>query len=153
MIQPPIHDDLPAPTPICGFPVRPISQEQLIEQLIARAQGHIRTCVHYLNTHTFNLTTNDPGFRDLLATSDLLYADSMSVVWAGRWLGHRVPERLSAADYFEAFCRRCAREDVSLVLAGRRGRGFSNHGKRPGKTHTGASYCRYESGVLRGRRV
>ncbi|UCD30076.1 MAG: WecB/TagA/CpsF family glycosyltransferase, partial [Planctomycetota bacterium] len=49
---------------------------------------------------------------------DLLYADGMSVVWAGRWLGYRIPERLTAADYFETFCRRCAKENVSLYLLG-----------------------------------
>jgi len=112
------HDDLPPPVTICGFPIRPIRQGQLIDALIARAKGRIRTCAHYLNAHTFDLSLNDAAFREILATADLLYADGMSVVWAGRWLGRRIPERLSAADYFEAFCRRCARENISLYLLG-----------------------------------
>ena len=118
MIQSRVHDDLPPPAAVCGLPVRPITQGQLIEALIARARCRIRTCVHYLNTHTFNLAADDPSFREILATSDLLYADGMSVVWAGRWLGHGIPERLSAADYFETFCRRCAQEEVTLFLLG-----------------------------------
>jgi N-acetylglucosaminyldiphosphoundecaprenol N-acetyl-beta-D-mannosaminyltransferase len=103
---------------ICGFPVRPIRQGELIDALIVHARRGIRTSAHYLNTHTFNLSRRDPAFREVLATSDLLYADGMSVVWAGRWLGHPIPERLSAADYFEAFCRRCAREQVALYFLG-----------------------------------
>ena len=112
------HDDMPAPVSICGFPVRPMRQEQLIGAMITRAQRRIRTCVHYLNTHTFSLGLDHASFREIIAASDLLYADGMSVVWAGRWLGRRIPERLSAADYFETFCRRCARENVSLYLLG-----------------------------------
>ena len=103
---------------ICGLPVHPISQHQLIEAMITRAKRGIRTSVHYLNAHTFALSENDPDFRRILATSDLLYADGMGVVWAGRWLGHQIPERLSAADYFETFCRRCAEEELSVYLLG-----------------------------------
>jgi len=114
----PTHNDLPAPALICGLPIRPLDQQQLIETLITRAQRRIRTCVHYLNTHTFNISTENANFYKILTTSDLLYADGMSVVWAGRWLGHRIPERLSAADYFELFCRRCANENVKLFLLG-----------------------------------
>jgi len=110
--------DLPKPIDICGLPIRPIAREQFIAALIERAQKRIRTCVHYLNAHTFNISIDNPDFHKILATSDLLYADGMSVVWAGRWLGHRIPERLSAADYFEIFCRRCAKEKVSLFLLG-----------------------------------
>jgi hypothetical protein len=51
----------------------------------------------------FSLSRGNPSFREILAASDLLYADGISVVWAGRWLGYRVPQRLSDADYFETF--------------------------------------------------
>ncbi|UCD30604.1 MAG: WecB/TagA/CpsF family glycosyltransferase [Planctomycetota bacterium] len=59
---------------------------------------------------------DNPDFYKILATSDLLYADGMSVVWAGRWLGYRIPERLTAADYFETFCRRCDRWYCSVPV-------------------------------------
>ncbi|MHC4441279.1 MAG: WecB/TagA/CpsF family glycosyltransferase [Planctomycetota bacterium] len=118
MIQSQTQYDLPDPVNICGLPVRPLEQEQLIHTLIERAKYNIRTCVHYLNAHTFNISMENPDFHKILATSDLLYADGISVVWAGRWLGHHIPERLTAADYFEYFCRQCAKEDVSLYLLG-----------------------------------
>ena len=109
---------LPKAVDICGLPVRPVSRGQFIGTLVERAKQGIRTRVHYLNAHTFNLACDQRGFRQILTTSDLLYADGMSVVWAGRWLGRRIPERLSAADYFTTFCQQCAAKGVSVFLLG-----------------------------------
>ncbi|NLX13098.1 MAG: hypothetical protein GXY44_05500 [Phycisphaerales bacterium] len=52
-------------------------------------------------------------FAKILATGEPLYADGVSVVWASRWLGQPLPQRLSAADYFETFAKRCA---AAIVL-------------------------------------
>jgi N-acetylglucosaminyldiphosphoundecaprenol N-acetyl-beta-D-mannosaminyltransferase len=109
---------LPAATDICGFPVRPLDQQQLIDVLSNRARNNVQTTVHYLNAHTFNLAHYDSHFRQILTTSDLLYADGISVVLAGKLLGQSLPQRLTAADYFETFCRRCARLRLSLFLLG-----------------------------------
>jgi len=117
-IQTTSPDALPSPTDICGFPVRPLDQQQLINTLLIRARNNIQTTVHYLNAHTFNLAQQDPEFHKNLTTSDLLYADGISVVLAGRLLGQPLPQRLTAADYFETFCRQCARMNLSLFLLG-----------------------------------
>ncbi|NWG32704.1 MAG: WecB/TagA/CpsF family glycosyltransferase [Rhodocyclaceae bacterium] len=116
-----VHDSslrLPSPVRIGGFPVRPLTRGQLISVLVQRACQGPRTSVHYLNTYTFALARRDAALGRVLAGSDLLYADGMSVVWAGRLLGRAITERLSAADYFEGFCRRCARRGVALFLLG-----------------------------------
>ncbi len=114
----PIPDELPAAVDICGLPVRPVDLRQLLDALVGRARQGRRTRAHYLNAHTFNLTLDRPEFRQILATCELLYADGMSVVWASRWLGRPLPQRLSAADYFETFAQRCAAAQVSVFLLG-----------------------------------
>lgn len=112
------QDALPTPVDVCGLAVSPVTQAQLIDTMICRARARIRTCLHYLNAHTFNLSGHDQELRRVLSMSDLLYADGMSIVWASRLLGTRVPERLSAADYFETFCRRCREQNVSIYMLG-----------------------------------
>jgi N-acetylglucosaminyldiphosphoundecaprenol N-acetyl-beta-D-mannosaminyltransferase len=109
---------LPAPIDFAGLPIRPLRREQLISTLVARARRGVRTCVHYVNAHTFNLSRRNAEYTRALAECDLLYADGKSVVWAARLLGQPLPERLSAADFIEDFCRACAVADVSLFLLG-----------------------------------
>lgn len=110
--------ELPPSIDLAGLPLVPLSRDELIETLVARARQRADTTVHYLNAHTFNLARSDESYRALLRGCDLLYADGNSMVLAGRLLGYDVPTRLTAADYFEAFCRRCAAESISLYLMG-----------------------------------
>ena len=114
----PCRSALPPTVPFGGLPLCPLTRDELIEALIAGACAGEATTAHYLNAHLFNLARADRALGNLLSGSDILYADGMSVVWAARLLGHCMPERLSAADYFVEFCSRCAAEGLSLYLLG-----------------------------------
>lgn len=109
---------LPDPIDVMGLPIRPLWTDQLVELLVARAKSGTRTCATYANAHTVNLAWSDASFRQVLRGMDILYADGMSVIWAGRLTGSELPERMTAADYSEWFASRCAEEDVPLYLLG-----------------------------------
>lgn len=112
--------ELPRPVEVVGLPIRPLRTEELIDALVARAAAGIRTMACYANAHTVNLACGDERFRDVIAGSDLLYADGASVVWASRWSETRLPERMTSADYFPRFARRCAERGLSIYLLGGR---------------------------------
>lgn len=101
-----------------GMPVRPLKIAGLIDALVARAKAKIRTTACYLNAHTLNLAARNPALSQALRNSDLLYADGASVVWASRLTGANLPERMTAADYFEQFIGRCAAEGLSVFFLG-----------------------------------
>jgi N-acetylglucosaminyldiphosphoundecaprenol N-acetyl-beta-D-mannosaminyltransferase len=109
---------LPDPIDVMGLPIRPLWTDQLVELLIARAKAGIRTRAAYANAHTVNLAWSDPAFFKTLQEMDVLYADGMSVLLAGRLIGRELPERMTAADYSDWFASRCADEGVSLFLLG-----------------------------------
>lgn len=109
---------LPDPVDVMGLPIRPLWIDQLVERLVARAKAGIRTRAAYANAHTVNLAWSDPVFLEKLCAMDLVYADGMSVLLAGRLLGRELPERMTAADYSDWFASRCADEGVSLFLLG-----------------------------------
>ncbi len=118
----PLPTELPRPIDVLGLPIRPLTTVGLIDALLHRAAAGVRTTVCYANAHTVNLAFADPRFRDTLAGCDLLYADGASVVWASRWSDKRLPERMTAADYFQCFAEGCAERGLSLyVLGGRDG--------------------------------
>lgn len=108
----------PAVVDVLGFPVRSLNVEGLIDLLTDAAARREPTTVCYLNAHTWNLARNDASFRRTLMAADVLYADGISVVWASRRAGAPLPRRLTAADYFGDFARRCADRDVSVFLLG-----------------------------------
>ena len=117
---PPSAGVLPRALKVLGLPVRPLTTDGLIEALVGRALSRVRTTVCYANAHTANLACRDPAYRAVLSGCDLLYADGASIVWASRWSGRRLPERMTAADYFPRFARRCAESGLSLYLLGGR---------------------------------
>lgn len=92
----------------------------LIRQIVHRALTRRKTCLHYLNAHTFNLASKDQQFGQILRQCQILYADGISVVLAARLSGQYLPCRLTAADYFPDFCHAAARAGLRLfILAGK----------------------------------
>jgi N-acetylglucosaminyldiphosphoundecaprenol N-acetyl-beta-D-mannosaminyltransferase len=112
--------ELPQAVDVMGLPIRPLRTAGLIDLLVDCARRGVRTTACYANAHTVNLASSDPSFGELMRSADLLYADGASVVWASRWSERPLPERMTAADYFPRFAKRCAAEDLSLFLLGGR---------------------------------
>ncbi len=107
-----------------GLPLALLSQADLLEWLARPVRTEDRETVSwprtvgYLNAHMVNLASDDPTQRERLGRFDLLYADGQSVVWAARFLGVEVPERVTAGDFIAPFCQRCAERGVRLFLIG-----------------------------------
>lgn len=118
VVHPAVLPELPPPIELAGMDLLPLTRRELIQTLVVRAGQRRRTVVHYLNAHVFNLARKDPALLQVFQECDLLYADGISIVWAARRLGYSIPERLTAADYFEEFCESCAAEGLSLFLLG-----------------------------------
>lgn len=110
--------ELPPKIPFAGLQLLPLTSGELIRTLTARASGRVRTTVHYLNAHVFDLARRDADLHDLLSDCDILYADGISIVMAARLLGYTVPGRLTAADYFVEFCSACADQGLRPFLVG-----------------------------------
>jgi len=76
-----------------------------MEQTVARCAELVeenRPVQHVvLNASKVVLMEDVPGLREIIARCDLVSADGMSVVWAGRMLGAAVPERVAGIDLME----------------------------------------------------
>ncbi len=74
--------------------------------------------VTYLNAACSNLAAQLPDYREILHQADVVYADGQAIVWASRWVGSPVPERVNAADFFISFSQRCAQASLRLFFVG-----------------------------------
>jgi N-acetylglucosaminyldiphosphoundecaprenol N-acetyl-beta-D-mannosaminyltransferase len=60
----------------------------------------------------------DANFRDLVNTSALVVPDGMPVLWAARYLGGRLPERITGPDLIEMAVRHSQAHGSSLFFLG-----------------------------------
>lgn len=80
---------------------------------------------------------HDEAFRDAYRSASLSIADGKYVVWASRWLGTPIPEKISGSDLIEPLLR----------LAGRKGWRVFLLGGAPGVADAAAEWSRRECGV------
>lgn len=112
--------ELPDSVDVLGLPVRPLDIDGLVDAMVRRARGGIRTTACYANAHTVNLAWRDPRFGRLLDDCELLYADGQSVVWASRFADRPLPERMTAMDVYPRLMARCAAAGLRVFLLGSR---------------------------------
>jgi N-acetylglucosaminyldiphosphoundecaprenol N-acetyl-beta-D-mannosaminyltransferase len=105
---------------IGGLPLDNVSLESIPTVLVGLALEKRKKpfLVTYLNAYHFNLAQKDEKYRRVLQEADLVYADGWGPVLAARFLGYRLPGRLTAYDFFFNFCRLCEKEGLSLFLLG-----------------------------------
>src|SRR5438093_589650 len=98
-IAPPVRlGQEPPPVAILGVPFDSLTQTQAlaaIEKMIASGQPH------YLATANVDFLVQarrDTELRRILVEADLVLCDGTPLVWASRWLGNALPERVAGAD-------------------------------------------------------
>jgi len=103
---------------ILGINVARLTVDQFIDCVLAAARERRRWRVCYVNAANFNLAATERRYAEVLRSADLVYADGQAVVWASRYLGCPLPERVNAGDFFERFCKACARANLTLCFIG-----------------------------------
>jgi N-acetylglucosaminyldiphosphoundecaprenol N-acetyl-beta-D-mannosaminyltransferase len=71
-----------------------------------------------LNAGKCVLMEDEPDIREIVKGCDLVNADGQSVVWAARFLGIRVPERVAGIDLMGRLIALCEKEGWSIYLLG-----------------------------------
>lgn len=74
--------------------------------------------VGVVNAAKIVIMRSDRALHDAVSGTDLLVADGQSVVWASRFLGHPLPERVAGIDLFTTLLAAAEQEDRSVYLLG-----------------------------------
>lgn len=102
-----------------GIAIAALTTDEFCTRIISWAKSRSKPrLITYLNAHCVNIFFKDQGYAKILKSADLVYADGQSIVWASRLLKEPLPERISAGDFFEEFCRKCKNNSLSLYLLG-----------------------------------
>jgi N-acetylglucosaminyldiphosphoundecaprenol N-acetyl-beta-D-mannosaminyltransferase len=89
---------------ILGIEVACLDIPGLMAQVQDWCLGQHKRTIYYVNAHCYNIAWADPDYRRLLSQADLMYADGISVVWAGCFLSGSQLVKMTGADWLPYFC-------------------------------------------------
>jgi N-acetylglucosaminyldiphosphoundecaprenol N-acetyl-beta-D-mannosaminyltransferase len=107
---------------VAGIPVDATTMSTAIDRIgVLVERGRRERTTHQVATVNVDFVVNaieQPDVRRILQSSDLNLADGMPIVWASRWLGARLPERVAGADLVPALARASAERGWRVHLWG-----------------------------------
>jgi N-acetylglucosaminyldiphosphoundecaprenol N-acetyl-beta-D-mannosaminyltransferase len=102
------NDAMPSPltqtADLFGVRLNAVTFEDAVELLARQVPRRPAKVVVTPNVDHFVSLSENTALRETYASADFAFADGMPVVWAGNFLGKPVPERVTGADLFVAFC-------------------------------------------------
>lgn len=105
---------------ILGVPFDSVTMEdttELIEEMVSSRRPH------YLATANVDFTVQaleDEELRRILFDAHLVVCDGTPLLWASRWLGHRLPERVAGSDLVPILLGLAARKGYRIYFLGGR---------------------------------
>ena len=106
---------------IAGVPLDPVDMTEAVSRLRVAIGGRQLFHVSTINLDFMARAQRDPQVRRIFHRSDLNLADGAPVVWVGRLLGAKVPERVTGADLVPAFMKESAEMGARVFLLGGEG--------------------------------
>lgn len=103
---------------LLGLPLDAVDRAGLLDAVAALIRADRRATVAYLNIHVANEARRHPDLAGFLRRADLCYCDGEGVRLGARLLGHRLPERITGADWIHDLAARAAREGWRIAWIG-----------------------------------
>lgn len=121
MVTPSVSSAAPAATPIrklFGIPIAALTLAEALDRVEAAIRDRSRLQIGVVNAAKVVNMQRDALLRDDVLSSDLILADGIAVVWAGRLLGRRLPERVAGIDLMTGILRRGAERGWRVYCLG-----------------------------------
>ena len=87
------------PIQVLGVRVDPLTRPELIQYINEAVRSKAHVIVANVNVHAINLAQREASFRDFINSSGAVFCDGFGVIFGARLLGHRIPERITFADW------------------------------------------------------
>jgi N-acetylglucosaminyldiphosphoundecaprenol N-acetyl-beta-D-mannosaminyltransferase len=96
---------LPPDLDIFGQKICPHTMTNVLRRVANAVRTRSRFDIGVVNAAKIVNMRRDRELHDAVASSDAVYADGMSVVWASRFLGKPLPERIAGIDLMHAIMK------------------------------------------------
>jgi N-acetylglucosaminyldiphosphoundecaprenol N-acetyl-beta-D-mannosaminyltransferase len=108
----------PDPCWVWDVPVHPLTFEGTIERVDALVSRHQPVYFITANLNYVMLTHQNALLREVSNRAAFVVADGITLVWASRWKGTPLPERVTGADLIYGLCDLAARRGYGIFLLG-----------------------------------
>lgn len=98
--------------------VAALTLDEIVEKILEYALTGKGKFITYLNAHCVNMTFADFEYKKILEKADLVYAGGQGVVWAARFLGNHLPERVNILDFFDRLVKELKEKEITIYLLG-----------------------------------
>ncbi len=83
-----------------GTPMHPWTMEQTVREIARRMDAGLFTQHVVVNVAKLVNMRKNPALHEAVTGCDIINIDGMGVVWGGRLLGHKIPQRVAGIDLF-----------------------------------------------------
>ena len=108
----------PPPVEVWGLPLTPFTFGQTLDAVDHLLDAGGPAFFVTANLHSAMVAAEDPKVAAALRRAAFVLADGMPLVWASRFKGRPLPERVAGSDLVPALCARAARRGRSVFLLG-----------------------------------
>jgi len=98
--------------------INAITRNEIADKILKFAVTDNPKFITYLNAHCVNISFVDSEYKKILQEADLVYVGGQGVVWASRFLGILLPERVNILDFFDMLVRKLREKGVTIYLLG-----------------------------------
>ena len=104
---------------ILGVPVVPYTMDEAVAKLTGETLAKKRNFVVTANAEIIMMAQEDSEYKGLLSeTADLVLPDGAGTVWAGNYLGYRIPERVAGYDLYLRLLEEAAKKNIAVYFFG-----------------------------------
>ncbi|MDD5477770.1 MAG: WecB/TagA/CpsF family glycosyltransferase [Candidatus Omnitrophica bacterium] len=103
-----------------GIEVGALAADDIIGKILEYALTDKAKFITYLNAHCVNTALIDNEYKKILQKADLVYTGGQGVVWAARFLGNPLPERVNILDFFDRLVSELKDRKITIYLLGGR---------------------------------
>ncbi len=94
------------------------TEKRLLVVLASRISKNKKTFIITPNPEFFVFARYNPWFQALLDKADMAIPDGVGLIWASKFLGKPIKERISGTDLMEKLCQEVAKRGWSIYLIG-----------------------------------
>lgn len=103
---------------VLGVNVSVVDVDSLHRALLADVVQNNKSLILHVNVHMFNLIHANPWLKGFLNNAEIVFCDGAGVRLGAYILGHRLPKRITYADWMWQLAELCETSDLSLYFLG-----------------------------------
>ena len=109
-------DDMEKKIEFLGIGVGALNRVETAKRILEFALNGRGKMITYLNANCVNISFTDFQYKRILQKVDLVYAGGQGVVWASKFLGIPLPQKVNILDFFDILVNELRDRKITIYL-------------------------------------